>query len=65
MLGEALSTELPDHPDKYDWYLKYTPLQNQYSRVTDIQGKSQTLYTTLCNDVVTHGAQIWEYLSFC
>ena len=25
---------------------------------TDIQGRSQTLYTTLCNGLVMHGAQI-------
>ena len=25
---------------------------------TDIQGRSQTLYTTMCNGVVSHGAQI-------
>ena len=28
------------------------------SQISDIQGRSQTLYTTLCNDVVSHGAQI-------
>ena len=31
----------------------------QYMRITDIQGRSQTLYTAPCNGVVSHGSQIW------
>ena len=44
---------------------KTTLISHDFSRVTDIQGRSQTSCTALCNGVVSHEAQNWESSGFC